>query len=674
MSTVGIFVVARWWFSRTRITFSVGVGAIALIIGTVVTEGSGAGNNIAGIIAGVVAVLSFMLTFTSFTKSGSDTGDLIDRLAAAVSDEWEKAAQERKLVHPSPLPIWWCRSKLPVAGPVTAAAGSASTGTRFDPLPGLDPVDRAQLEEGDEAALHTVYGGLGTGRLLLLGAAGSGKSSATVLLLRRALRFREQASAEERARIPVPVMFTLHGWNPETAVTDWLTNKLVESYPIFHGCREHAAESLSTGRVAVFLDGLDEMPENLRTSALTALADAPFRLVISSRTGEALITAEKTILAGAVALELQPIPPDTATRYLLAQQPDPSPPAWKKLTEHLTADDSYSAVGDALDNPLTLSLLRDVYGPTDPVDELLDTTRFPTATDIDDHLLDHAINAAYKPRPGRRRPPCTAETAHRTLRYLAVRMTAAGTRDLAWWHLPTLISNDPTATPRPHPQHVTLNLRGHMRKLVSGLVLTLMGGFTFGLGGGLVFGLAFVSMSVLLGMSQESKEVGREARGPVEVWSQDRRAGVANGLAFGLVAGVATAVAGWLTDGLAGWLVGGLVFGRALGLLGGLLGGLALALAAGLASWLADVLVVGLVIGTFAFFNETAFGLTTFVLVRLAIKRGTPLNLIKFLEDARTRNLLRSVGPLYQFRHADLQDRLASTSPSAADRDRNHPD
>jgi hypothetical protein len=37
----------------------------------------------------------------------------------------------------------------------------------------------------------------------------------------------------------------------------------------------------------------------------------------------------------------------------------------------------------------------------------------------------------------------------------------------------------------------------------------------------------------------------------------------------------------------------------------------------------------------------------------------TPARLLHFLEDARQRDALRTVGPVYQFRHARLQDRLA---------------
>jgi hypothetical protein len=37
---------------------------------------------------------------------------------------------------------------------------------------------------------------------------------------------------------------------------------------------------------------------------------------------------------------------------------------------------------------------------------------------------------------------------------------------------------------------------------------------------------------------------------------------------------------------------------------------------------------------------------------------------VRFLDDARTRNILRTVGPVYQFRHARLQDWLAEPSES----------
>jgi hypothetical protein len=38
---------------------------------------------------------------------------------------------------------------------------------------------------------------------------------------------------------------------------------------------------------------------------------------------------------------------------------------------------------------------------------------------------------------------------------------------------------------------------------------------------------------------------------------------------------------------------------------------------------------------------------------------------MRFLEDGRGRDVLRIVGPVYQFRHARLQDRLAEQAKTA---------
>ena len=48
--------------------------------------------------------------------------------------------------------------------------------------------------------------------------------------------------------------------------------------------------------------------------------------------------------------------------------------------------------------------------------------------------------------------------------------------------------------------------------------------------------------------------------------------------------------------------------------------------------------------------RDQAFGLAVGLL---------PVRLLRFLDDARQRDVLRTIGPVYQFRHARLQDRLA---------------
>ena len=60
--------------------------------------------------------------------------------------------------------------------------------------------------------------------------------------------------------------------------------------------------------------------------------------------------------------------------------------------------------------------------------------------------------------------------------------------------------------------------------------------------------------------------------------------------------------------------------------------------------------------------------------VQLRFSQHTPLRLMRFFEDARERGVLRTVGPVYQFRHARLQDRLAEqASPPAPTNDSSEP-
>lgn len=51
----------------------------------------------------------------------------------------------------------------------------------------------------------------------------------------------------------------------------------------------------------------------------------------------------------------------------------------------------------------------------------------------------------------------------------------------------------------------------------------------------------------------------------------------------------------------------------------------------------------------------------------LAARGQLPHGLLAFLDDAQRLGLLRTVGPVYQFRHADLQNHLAGHKPRSAE-------
>ena len=292
--------------------------------------------------------------------SGKELGRLADLLAGAVDADWTRAAGERGLLEPEPIPVRWQRPAAPFVGPVTAAV----TSTRFAPLPGLVAAGAQRLQAGEVSELHEVYGGLGSGRLVIAGGPGSGKSSAAMLLILTALRHRRSVPEKVRPEVPVPVMFTLHGWDPGTQrARDWLAERLWQTYPLFAGKQGAgtARGMLDAGRITVILDGLDEIPEDLRPTVLRALSQqATFRLVLLTRSAEMAKAAAQAMLQGAAAIELQEIDPDAAADYLTRTQLDPPPQRWHELNSQLRQQPG-SPLAQALTNPLMLTLVRDTY-------------------------------------------------------------------------------------------------------------------------------------------------------------------------------------------------------------------------------------------------------------------------------------------------------------------------
>jgi hypothetical protein len=115
------------------------------------------------------------------------------------------------------------------------------------------------------------------------------------------------------------------------------------------------------------------------------------------------------------------------------------------------------------------------------------------------------------------------------------------------------------------------------------------------------------------------------------------------GIVVAPLARLAFGRSGSLAYGLAAIVAGGLVFPHARTLMGGLLAGTVFGIAVGL-----------------AIFLSRAWG--SFVLTRawLALRGKTPLRLMRFLDDAHRRGVLRQAGAVFQFRHASLQDNLAN--------------
>jgi hypothetical protein len=107
-------------------------------------------------------------------------------------------------------------------------------------------------------------------------------------------------------------------------------------------------------------------------------------------------------------------------------------------------------------------------------------------------------------------------------------------------------------------------------------------------------------------------------------------------------------------------VVAGLPFGFGNGLLTGLQSGFQDGLGKGLAAGFATGLVSGLIIGLVRGFRQTAWGEFALTRAWFATRSRLPWRLMAFLADAHQRGVLRQVGAVYQFRHIELQRRLAN--------------
>jgi hypothetical protein len=156
---------------------------------------------------------------------------------------------------------------------------------------------------------------------------------------------------------------------------------------------------------------------------------------------------------------------------------------------------------------------------------------------------------------------------------------------------------------------------------VRGLVFALVLGLVFGLGFGLMFELMVVWRTPLAATA---------AATPRLVYQKDVQSQLLSGFVLGIVFGVGMGLIG---------LVGGLGFG--------LVGPLGFGLVCGLA--------VGLVV---LFWGGAASSLLLFTETALLLQ-GQRVRFMPLLENALAKQVLRQAGAVYQFRHADLQDRLA---------------
>ncbi|MGI5375740.1 helix-turn-helix domain-containing protein [Streptomyces sp. CA-251387] len=506
-----------------------------------------------------------------------------EQLAKAVAARWQREEEQRQIQDPYPLPVRWRVADEDLIDH-WANIRRLPPGAANDPL---DPSGR--LEH-----IAKIYRDIPSGRLVVLGRSGSGK---TILTLRFVLDHLKTRAPEE----PVPVIFSIGSWNPTTlTLRDWLTEQLMRDHPgtaaRSPGRASLAAALVDSGRVLPVLDGFDEIADGLRRPALEALNATTLPLLLTSRPGEyAAAVAETDVLTAAAAVEVTDLTLDDLAAYLprTTRKPNPANPAegaWdpvlrtlRTLQQQSESDGPAPPLATVLTTPLMVSLARTVYSDTpdhNPAD-LLDTERFGTPEQLEDHLLDNFLPTVYRHRPQNGPRDCDPDRARRWLGHLAHHLTRQKTPDLAWWRLGNGLRRSTRTL-------VTALVAGLAIGLVDGAVsaayhgtLTgpLVDGTLVGLLAGLMFGLVHWLTYTAKGKHVMPSAVRLQIRGRprTTTWTAGPRlvigtlGGAMFGFAYGFLVGLVKSYA-WtdastmLHIGLVDGLVYGLVFGAGTGL------------------------------------------------------------------------------------------------------------
>ena len=142
---------------------------------------------------------------------------------------------------------------------------------------------RSQATSRDLSHVREFYRGIPSGRLVILGGPGAGKTVLGIELVTCLL-------ADSRTDDPVPLRVSIAQWDLDTPLVQWLASELAERYPHLRGLAVHL---IDRGSVLPFLDGLDEMdgssgsahPAQSRAArALAILNDTDMPMILTCRT------------------------------------------------------------------------------------------------------------------------------------------------------------------------------------------------------------------------------------------------------------------------------------------------------------------------------------------------------------------------------------------------------
>jgi hypothetical protein len=392
-------------------------GLLSAVVGTALSFATNLASNLVTALS-TPAQITVWITVTALTgltgalaartwpRIGSNLDEVAEHLRHAVGLRWENDPIWRSVQEAGRLPTSW-RPADPrwfEAGISPGAATPTATTAPGEALAGL----WAPREPGS--------------RLVVLGYGGSGKTELLVATLRFLLTSAGPGD-------PVPVLVPLASWDPRQRLRPWLVDWLRANFRFLartssdHPGRNLAEALLAEGRLALILDGFDEIAAEFRAEALRQINELPgrTRTLLSSRPAEyrAAVGGRTRVnpLTGARGILLRPQAMPAVTGYLACRSGDPG--RWPRLLAESPV------LARTLRTPLMVMLVNSIYngepGTAPDPDEL---HRFATRAELEEFLLAGFLPARY--------PAAAVDAAH-WLSNLA-RM-AGGRADLRWWEL-----------------------------------------------------------------------------------------------------------------------------------------------------------------------------------------------------------------------------------------------
>ena len=429
---------------------ALGWGLLTAAVGTALSFATNLASNLVTVSSWPAQVAVWLTVFAligtvallgakSLTPRRPSLDEAVEHLRNAVELRWEDDPSWRSVQEAGRLPIRWRLEHslwFEANGSVEAGADGGNSASAQAPGKAL-----AQFWTPRKPG----------SKLVVLGSGGSGKTELLVGVLRHLLTTWQKGD-------PAPVLVPLASWDPRQRLRPWLADWMRANFRILgrrssENPERNLAEALiAGGRLALILDGFDEIAPESRPDALRQSNDlgGHTRVLLSSRPAEYrsavgarnAASADQPVperslvnpITGAKGIFLLPQDLSEVTDYLARRSEDPM--LWRRIVAESPA------LARTIRTPLMVMLVDSIYSHdshprSGPPPNLKELQRCRTQAELEESLLAGFLPARYPAPAGEagkcRGPVWTATDAAHWLGNLA--RTIGDRADLRWWEL-----------------------------------------------------------------------------------------------------------------------------------------------------------------------------------------------------------------------------------------------